>query len=444
MERYEIAIAAERAGASVEELRHLVELGILEPDADGRFSDGDVRRVGVVHSLVAASIPLDLLASALRSGDLSFDFVDDPAYSLFASFAGETFEELSARTGVPLHLLLTMREATGSAVPDPASRVREDEMAILPAIEFQLAHGFRAINVDRNLRVMGDSLRRVAETSGDTWRSDVLDPLFAAGHTAKQVGIASNEVSRAWNPLAEQALLAIYRAQLVHVWTANIIAGAETVLARAGLHDRLDRLPAMCFLDITGYTRLTQELGDAAAADLATKLARLVERTSVKHGGRPVKWLGDGVMFFFKDPGPGVVAALEMVAGVAEAGLPPAHVGLHAGPVVFQEGDYYGQTVNVAARIAEYARPGEVLVSQEVVDAAMRVGRRLPGDRPGRAQGRGWRGAPARGLAGRLSGADCPLPDRRAARRTWSPAATGSWRRTASSDPMELSHQPIG
>jgi adenylate cyclase len=115
---------------------------------------------------------------------------------------------------------------------------------------------------------------------------------------------------------------------------------------------------------------LTQERGDAAAAELASELASVVERTSVRHGGRPVKWLGDGVMFFFKEPGPGVVAALEMVAGVAEAGLPPAHVGLHAGPVIFQEGDYYGQTVNVASRIADYARPGEVIVSQEVVDAS--------------------------------------------------------------------------
>jgi len=345
VERYEIAKAAERAGASVEELRHLVELGILRPDADGRFSAGDVRRVGVVHGLVAASISLDLLASALRSGELSFEFVDDPTYSLFASFTDETFQELSARTRVPLHLLLAMREATGSAVPDPLSRVREDEMAILPAIEFQLAQGFRAIAVERNLRVMGDSLRRIAETSGDRWRSEVMDPLFAAGHTAKEVATASNEVSREWTPLDEQALLAIYRAQLVHVWTANIIAGAASALARAGLHDRLDHAPAMCFLDITGYTRLTQERGDEAAAELSTKLARLVERTSVRHGGRPV-------------------------AGVAGAGLPPAHVGLHAGPVIFQEGDYYGQTVNVASRIAEYARPGEVLVSQEVVDAA--------------------------------------------------------------------------
>jgi adenylate cyclase len=61
---------------------------------------------------------------------------------------------------------------------------------------------------------------------------------------------------------------------------------------------------------------------------------------------------------------------LEMVEAVGSQGLPPAHVGIHAGPVIFQEGDYFGRTVNLAARIAEYARPGEVLVSQEVVDAA--------------------------------------------------------------------------
>jgi adenylate cyclase len=65
-----------------------------------------------------------------------------------------------------------------------------------------------------------------------------------------------------------------------------------------------------------------------------------------------------------------VAAALEMVAGGAEAGLPALHVGLHAGPVIFQEGDYYGQTVNVASRTADYARPGEELVSQDVVDAS--------------------------------------------------------------------------
>jgi adenylate cyclase len=126
----------------------------------------------------------------------------------------------------------------------------------------------------------------------------------------------------------------------------------------------------MCFLDITGYTRLTEERGDEAAADLAARLAGLVRRSSLEHGGTPVKWLGDGVMFYFRAPGDAVLAAVEMVEVVGSHGLPPAHVGIHAGPVVFQDGDYFGRTVNLAARIADYARPGEVLVSQEVVDAA--------------------------------------------------------------------------
>ena len=188
MERYEIGVAAERAGTTVEELQQLVDLGILQPDADGRFSDGDVRRVGVIHGLTASSIPVDLVASALGSHDFSLDFVDDPSYSLFASYSNETFEDVSARTGIPLNLLTTMREATGSATPDPGSRIREDELAIVAAIEYQLSRGFREIAVERHVRVIGDSMRRVAESAGDVWRSEVMDPLLAAGYNAEQIG----------------------------------------------------------------------------------------------------------------------------------------------------------------------------------------------------------------------------------------------------------------
>ena len=63
-----------------------------------------------------------------------------------------------------------------------------------------------------------------------------------------------------------------------------------------------------------------------------------------------------------------------MVDSIAAAGLPPAHVGLHAGPVLYQGGDYFGQTVNLTARIADYARPGEVLVTQTVADASQDMG----------------------------------------------------------------------
>jgi adenylate cyclase len=85
-----------------------------------------------------------------------------------------------------------------------------------------------------------------------------------------------------------------------------------------------------------------------------------------------VKWLGDGVMFHFREPGGAVLAALEMLDAMSAAGLPPAHVGLHAGPVVFQGGDYFGRTVNIAARIADHAEAGQVLVTQEVVNVTER------------------------------------------------------------------------
>jgi class 3 adenylate cyclase len=125
----------------------------------------------------------------------------------------------------------------------------------------------------------------------------------------------------------------------------------------------------MLFLDLVGYTRLTEEQGDAAAAALAESLAVLVDRSARDHGGVPVKWLGDGVMVHYRTPAGGVRSALELVEQLPAAGLPPAHVGVAAGPVVVQGGDYFGRTVNLAARIAVRAGAGQVLVSRRVADS---------------------------------------------------------------------------
>ena len=166
----------------------------------------------------------------------------------------------------------------------------------------------------------------------------------------------------------ERTLLAIYHANQEHTWNEALIEEIEEALERAGLRSRMEVTPAICFLDITGFTRLTEERGDDAAAELAQRLAPLVQRPAERHGGRVVKWLGDGVMFYFREPTGGVVAALEMIDAISAAGLPPAHVGLHTGPVVFQGGDYFGRTVNLAARIGGQAAPGQVLVTQEIVE----------------------------------------------------------------------------
>ena len=361
---------AARAGVDPDYVDRLVELGILRPGSGTTFSPGDVRRARWVQSFERAGVPLEGIATAVRDGALSFSYLDATAFDRFAGVSGTTFRELSERTGVPLDLLLVVREAHGFAEPRPEDHVREDELAVVPAIELQLSTGIRPEVIERLLRAYGDGLRRIVETETDWYRTEVELPLLEEGMTEAEMLAAQADVGSRMAPLLEQALLSIYHGQQEHAWSNSMVEDVETALERAGLYRRVRRPPAVSFLDLTGYTRLTEERGDEAAAELATTLATLVRGSSREHDGQPVKWLGDGVMFYFPNPGDGVLAALDMVEGVAAHDLPPARVGIHAGPVVFQEGDYFGRTVNIAARIADVARPGEVLVSQEVVDAA--------------------------------------------------------------------------
>jgi class 3 adenylate cyclase len=364
--------AAARAGVSVERLAELVELGIIKHSSNDPFSVGDVRRARVAEMLIEAGLPLDALAEGFRSGLLTLDFLDSPEYARFPQLSEQTFGEVSQRTGVPFSLLAVIRETGGFGSPSENDLMREDELRVVPFVELQVRSGFDSVAIERLLRAETDSLRRVAEAEAEWWRSQVAAPRMDAGQSG--ISVAAVELSAELNHTSQEALLAIWNAQQGQTWMANIVGGFSQLLQREGLYHAPDRPPAICFLDVTGYTRITQERGDRAAAELAENLARVVQRSSAEHAGRPVKWLGDGVMFYFRDPGNGVLAALEMVDGVVATGLPPAHVGLHAGPVVIQQGDYYGQTVNVAARIADYARPGEVLVSRAVVDAASPAG----------------------------------------------------------------------
>jgi adenylate cyclase len=363
--------AAERAGVEPSYVDRLLDVRILTP-VEGGFSDSDVRRMQLAGSLDGAGIPLDAVGAAIQQGTLSLAFLDAEAYERFSALSDQTFREASDRTGIPLELVTVLRESLGMAPPDPDDRLREGELAILPFIQLQIDEGFRPASIERLLRVQGDSARRVAEQEAAWWYSEVIARALDAGRPLDAMENA--EFADRISPLMDQALLAMYHAQQARSWTANIIEGFEQVLASAGIHSKLERVPAICFLDISGYTRLTQELGDDRSAEVAGTLARLVQRSSVQHGGKPIKWLGDGVMFHFEQPGPGVRAALEMVDVIPAAGLPPVHVGLAAGPVLFQEGDYFGQTVNLSARIADYARAGEVLVSRAVADASHEEG----------------------------------------------------------------------
>lgn len=170
-------------------------------------------------------------------------------------------------------------------------------------------------------------------------------------------------------PLLDQAVFAAYRRQQELVWTEHQIEHIEQAVESAGISLPPGPPPTMSFVDLAGYTRLTEERGDQEAAAMAARLSDIVQDAPRRYRGEVVKWAGDGVMFRFRDPSGAVLSALEILSDVPAAGLPPAHIGVAAGPVIRQGGDYYGRTVNLASRISDRAAAGQVLVNVLVVEA---------------------------------------------------------------------------
>ena len=146
---------AQRAGVDPDFVDRLVELGILTPDAAHAFSPGDALRARWLQSLERAGVPLEGLAAAIRDGVLSFSFLDVAAYDQFAGLSGTTFQQLSAETGIPLELLMVVREAFGFAEPHSEDTVHHNELSVVPLIQLQISKGFRPVVIERWLRLYG-------------------------------------------------------------------------------------------------------------------------------------------------------------------------------------------------------------------------------------------------------------------------------------------------
>jgi adenylate cyclase len=359
-----------RSGVEPGYLDRLVALGILSAAEDGSFAGSAHRTVRLTRTFEGAGITPEHIGEAVRAGQLSLAFLDEPSYDRFAGLSDMTFQEVSERSGVPVDVLAAAREAMGYGTAAPGDRIRDDELEVAPLLRFTLEHGSEWSVLERLLRVYGETLRRAVETESAFYRSQVLGPLLASGLSEADALKAAAAFTGAVGERLDRAILGIYHMQQEHSWMQTILETVEDGLDRAGVRSKVVRPTAMCFMDLAGYTRLTEEQGDAAAAAAAVTLAPLVGRIAAGHGGRPVKWLGDGVMLHFPDPGEAVVAALDMADELPAAGLPPVHVGIDAGPVIFQDGDFFGRTVNTAARIAAHARASEVLVSDAVLGAS--------------------------------------------------------------------------
>jgi adenylate cyclase len=123
---------------------------------------------------------------------------------------------------------------------------------------------------------------------------------------------------------------------------------------------------AVCFVDLTGFSRYTEEEGDEEALDLVERFVDSVEAT-LPAEATIVKTIGDEVMVVSPDPASLTEWAVGFLTLFQER--PQPRVGLHYGAAVFRDGDYFGGDVNLTHRIVNRALGGEVMVTRPVVDA---------------------------------------------------------------------------
>jgi adenylate cyclase len=351
----------------VEQLERLVELGIVAPaDTEQPFRSGDILRVRAVTALEASGVQPEQIAAAMEAGELSFGYLD---YVLQPPpVIDRTYSEVADDLAIPFDLVERVFLAFGLPHPLPDEQAREDDAAILRGLKAFL-EAVDEVDVLGTARLFGDALRRLAEYQLHLFHTRVEERFRKAGvPDALVLDTALKEVGVQTSPLGELFAAWLYRRHSETFTIEHRVLHGEDDLERAGIHRRAAAdPPAIVFLDISGYTRLTEELGDEASAAMPMRLATVVEDATSRYSGRTVKWIGDGVELYFRRPVDAVRCSLELRDRIPEVDLPGTHVGINAGRVVYENGDFYGRTVNIAARIAAHAGQGQVLVSEDVV-----------------------------------------------------------------------------
>lgn len=362
------AEVAERAGTTVENVRELAGLGLLGSQR-GTLSRRDVLLARVIGELTATGIEAQDLATALEAGELSFAHLESAGRR--HPRVETTFEELAADIGTEFETLEAVFIAFGLPQPRRDERIRQEDLQALRTLPVLLAAGVTEGQILQMARVWGDSARRVAQYQAHFMHAVVEEPFRRRGlRDNEALEAAFREVGVHSGRSGEDLLGWLYRRHSETFTVEHQFSHVETALERAGVRPRPSPHPeAAAFADLTGYTTLTEEAGDAAATEVALAMSQLVKEMAIRHRGEVVKMLGDGVHFHFRDPHDAVRASLDIVHSVRPRGLPPAHVGVNAGPMIYEEGDYFGRTVNIAARIAAQAGADQVFVGEDLARA---------------------------------------------------------------------------
>jgi class 3 adenylate cyclase len=313
-------------------------------------------RAGLIEYLAGLGFSTEQMVDADRNGRL-FGLAGDvllwsgpPIYSLRTA---------ADAIGVALQDVENGWAMLGLTVADPdtpaLSQADVDSLSTWVAMRTQLG----ADAADGFLRVLGATVARLAEAISSMIRAS--QPKLWLGHTNDELTTAQTYRSvAAFVPRLGAMLDAVHRQHLVstRMFVEGVVRGPS-----AGL---------MCgvgFADLSGFTALTQTLTPAELSAMLTEFGAITSDVVHADGGRVVKFIGDAVMWVSSDPERLAKVALDLVDNprARDAGL-QVRAGLGYGEILAISGDYFGNAVNLAARLVAAASPGQILAAADVHD----------------------------------------------------------------------------
>ncbi len=320
--------------------------------------DGDARdaRLRLLEQLKQQGFSLEELTAAVNENRLALLPVERVLGGRYT--VGETAE----RTGLDPKQVIRFRRLQGLPEPGPEERVFSDEdLEGLLSTKLFLDAGFSEETVVQTTRVLGESMARLAATV----TASFVDTFLEAGDNEEEVALRFAALAEELTPRLTPVLVATFKAHLRDGVSRGMLGRAELATGQRQGEQEV----AVCFADLVGFTRLGGQVEVEALGSVAGRLSELAAEVVVPPV-RLVKTIGDAAMFVSPEPGPLVDVALSLVEAVQAAEMPALRAGIAIGPALQRAGDFYGHSVNVASRVTGIARPGSVLCTEPVHDAA--------------------------------------------------------------------------
>lgn len=345
--------------AAIERFQEAMGTDAIDYEREGLLkgaSDPAARR-GLLRELYAAGVPLDDLREAVRRDRLPLV----PLEAVLRADGSYTVDALAETTELDPAFLRQAFAALGLGLPSDTSVFDQSAVDAAASLRELQEAGLSDAAVEEVCRMVGRRIATLAEGLREVFGETFLIP----GDTERDVGLRYAAAARRLLPVFEPMLRFTLTMHILQLIRSDVVSRVELSSGELpGSHE-----VAVAFADLSGFTRLSEQLDPERVGALVRRFDRLVQATmppEVRH----VKTIGDAAMLVCPDPGTLVesVGRLVVAAGSHGSELPRIHAGITCGRAVTREGDWHGGPVNLASRLAEATPAGQVFVTKDVRD----------------------------------------------------------------------------